>query len=66
MAKVVRCQGKRQALLIDDCTWEVKCDSRVCGAGPGKVVLHRFDVHTGELLETLRFRDPGRVAVERR
>lgn len=37
---------------------EVKCDRSHCGAGKGKVVLHRFNIHTGELVETLQFADP--------
>lgn len=38
---------------------EVKCRSRRCGARPGVVVLHRFSVATGNLLQTRRFRDPA-------
>jgi hypothetical protein len=37
---------------------EVKCHSKRCGAQSGVVVLHRFNKQTGELTETLRFRDP--------
>jgi hypothetical protein len=37
---------------------EVKCRSKRCGAKPGIVVLHRF-THSGELVKTLRFRDPA-------
>lgn len=39
---------------------EVKCRSRFCGAEPGAVVLHRFSVLSGDLLETKRFRDPAK------
>jgi hypothetical protein len=35
---------------------EVKCGSKSCGAGPGVVVLHRFDSTTGEVLGTTRYR----------
>jgi len=38
---------------------EVKCRSRRCGHEPGAVVLHRFSVYTGDLLETKRFKDPA-------
>lgn len=37
---------------------EVKCDRSFCGAGKGRVVLHRYDIFTGELTETLRFANP--------
>lgn len=37
---------------------EVKCDRSHCGSGKGKVVLHRYNIQTGELTETLRFADP--------
>ena len=53
----LRCPGKKQAALVGDLI-EVKCDSRICGAGRGVVVLHRFHPVSGELVETKRFRDP--------
>lgn len=59
MGEIVRCRGKRHAILIDESTLEVKCDSRVCGAGPGVIVLHRFDIATGREKETLKFKDPA-------
>lgn len=36
---------------------EVSCRSRFCGKKPGVVVLHRFDIKTGELRETLKFKN---------
>lgn len=62
----IRCVGKRHGLLLHQpggggaWTLEVKCDSRVCGAGRGVVVLHRWDLTTGELVSTSRFRDASR------
>lgn len=53
----LRCPAKKHGELQDD-VLEIKCDSRFCGAGPGVVVIHRFDVNTGELVETRRFKDP--------
>lgn len=38
---------------------EVKCRSRRCGYEPGVVVLHRFDVLTGEIMGTEIFKDPA-------
>lgn len=37
---------------------EIPCRSRWCGKRPGVVVLHRFNINTGKLLETLRFSEP--------
>lgn len=37
---------------------EVPCRSRWCGKVAGVVVLHRFNINTGELVETLRFSEP--------
>lgn len=56
----VRCPSKKHAVLLDAGILEVKCDSRFCGAKPGIIVLHRFSLETGELLETSRYSDPGR------
>jgi len=43
--------------MVEDHHLEVKCSSRFCGAGNGVVVLHVFDLATGEM-ETKRFNDP--------
>jgi len=40
---------------------EVKCKRRSCGAGPGIVVLHTFDLKTGKISETKKYRDPQRA-----
>ena len=53
----LRCESKKHGVLLGDDVIEIKCDSRFCGARSGVVVLHRFDKVTGELLETLRYRD---------
>jgi hypothetical protein len=44
--------------VLDGGIVEVKCRNGQCGARRGVVVLHRFDGRTGQLVETLRFRDP--------
>ena len=36
----------------------VKCRSKLCGAAIGVVVIHEFDIHTGNKLRTRVFRDP--------
>lgn len=59
--KNIRCPGRMVGRLGDlngRLAWETKCSSRVCGAGTGVVVLHRFDACTGELLDTRRYREP--------
>lgn len=37
---------------------EFKCDRPRCGASPAIVVLHRFSLTDGQLMETLRFQKP--------
>lgn len=55
----LRCRSKLHGVLDDEII-EVKCGSKWCGAGPGRVVLHRFNRSTGELVETKLFKDPER------
>jgi len=55
----LRCDSKKHALLlVDDHTVEIKCNSRFCGHRRGTVVLHRFDLASGQLVKTLRFAEP--------
>jgi hypothetical protein len=54
----LRCeQGHLHGIVLPDGRLEVSCRSRFCGAGRGVVVLHRFDLSTGEVT-TKRYRDP--------
>lgn len=57
----LRCGAKKHGEIDGDAV-EIKCSSRFCGAGPGVVVIHRFDSTSGELVETLQFKDPSRKA----
>lgn len=59
MSQDLRCAGKRHGIIVEPAEGgivEVKCDSRICGAYPGRVVLHRFDTGSGELVDTIKFR----------
>lgn len=60
MKTELRCPSTMHGKL-DDKVVEMKCRRRACGSEPGVVVLHRFNIHTGELVETRRFADPGKV-----
>lgn len=55
----LRCGAKKHGELADSLV-EIKCSSRFCGAAAGVVVIHRFDVTTGELVDTRQFKDPAR------
>lgn len=57
----IRCDFKLHGILISDGVLEVKCSSALCGKKPGVVVLHRFDVHTGNLIETKKFKDTPKI-----
>lgn len=55
----LRCRYKLHGVLRDEEVVEFKCDSKFCGHRPGKVVvIHRFNIRTGELLKTMKFQDP--------
>jgi hypothetical protein len=60
----LRCASKKHAVLTAPSDThgvvEVKCDSAFCGAQRGMVVLHQFSTETGLLLETHRYKNPGR------
>lgn len=56
----LRCPAKKHGVVIREGVVEIKCDSRFCRAEQGVTVLHRFDVTTGELVETVKFKDPAR------
>lgn len=58
----LRCPGTMHGKLEDDAI-EVKCRRRSCGSKIGVVVLHRFSIHTGELVSTRRFAEPGKGEV---
>jgi hypothetical protein len=58
----LRCEnGILFGLVLPDGLLEFKCRSRRCGAGPGVVVLHRFDSVTGKEVEgsPKLYRDPA-------
>ena len=54
----LRCPSKKHGVIVDESLLEIKCDSRFCGAGQGKVVLHLFNVETGELVKTVQYKNP--------
>lgn len=55
----LRCEGNTlHGRVTDENTIEVKCKRRRCGHRPGVVVLHTFDIHTGELLSTKLWANP--------
>lgn len=57
----LRCGGTMHGkLTLDTGQLEVKCGRRGCGAKRGVVVLHTFDLITGNLVATKRFADPVR------
>jgi hypothetical protein len=55
----LRCNGRLHGRLdAERGTLEVTCPRRGCGAQKGVVVLHTFDIITGQLLDTELFRTP--------
>lgn len=60
MSNDLRCTSKKHAILVPGEYLEVKCDSRFCGAKRGTVVLHRFDLQTGQMIKTIQYKNPER------
>jgi len=59
MVEQLRCEGTLHGVLSDDhMALEVKCHHRRCGYAKGIIVLHTFDLATGQLVQTRRFREP--------
>lgn len=55
----LRCHGTMHAKLdLSRGRLQVKCVRRTCGSKPGVVVLHTFDLHTGDMVGTTKFADP--------
>lgn len=54
----LRCPSRMHG-IVELKTIEVKCRSARCGARKGAVVLHSFDLSSGELIETKKFKEPG-------
>lgn len=55
----LRCGNRILHGILEDGFLEFKCRSARCGAGRGVVVIHRFSATSGDLLETLVFKDPA-------
>lgn len=56
----LRCGGTMHGKL-DNNKLEVKCGRRGCGAKRGVVVLHTFDLTTGNMVDTKQYADPART-----
>lgn len=62
-AKQFRCRSKLQGIVKTypngKVLFEIRCKDKYCtDRKPGIVVLHYFNVQTGELENTVKFRDP--------
>lgn len=54
----IRCPSRLHGRIVNG-QLEVKCASKKCGAQSGVVVLHYFNLLTGELTETKKYSDPA-------
>lgn len=59
MRHQLRCDNKMHGIVVADGVIEFKCDSRFCGAAPGIIVLHRFDIASGKMIETHKYKNPN-------
>jgi hypothetical protein len=54
----LRCSSRIHGVVVAEGRIEIKCRSKHCGAESGTTVLHYFDLLSGELMETKRFKEP--------
>jgi hypothetical protein len=64
-SRELRCPHKLHAIIPEEGVVETACRSSKCGWGPGIVVLHRWSVHTGQLIDTTRYKSPERGRTQR-
>lgn len=65
MTQELRCDSQKlHGRILEGKTFEVACRSRWCGWRSGVVVLHRFDLESGELIKTLTFKQPVRKEMQ--
>jgi hypothetical protein len=60
----LRCENKKHAEVHGRIV-EIRCNSSFCGKRPGVIVLHRFNLETGEV-ETKRYLDPAAERSDRK
>lgn len=65
MGVELRCGKRLHGVLTDDGVLEVSCRSALCGHVDGAVVIHRFDVETGQLLDTRKYKDPAMLVTDK-
>jgi hypothetical protein len=53
----LRCDKRLHGVLTEGGLLDVSCRSALCGHRDGIVVIHSFDVDTGELIATKKYRD---------
>jgi hypothetical protein len=54
----LRCPSRIQGIITDTGLLEIKCSAKHCGAVSGIVVLHYFDLATGEMVDTKKYNNP--------
>lgn len=64
MGVELRCGKRLHGILTSDGVLEVSCRSALCGHRDGVVVIHRFDVNTGDLIDTKFYKDSTEVRKE--
>lgn len=52
----LRCASRVHGQIVSPDVIEVRCHSRYCGKRAGMVILHRFEISTGKLLDTKEYK----------
>jgi hypothetical protein len=53
----LRCPSRVHGRVVSEDVVEVRCASRWCGKRAGVVILHRFEISSGKLLETRQYKN---------
>jgi hypothetical protein len=61
MGVELRCGKRLHGVLTDDGYLEISCRSALCGHRDGVVVIHKFDAITGELINTMQYKDASQA-----
>lgn len=56
MSHELRCANKFYGTVVAPDVIEVSCQSRFCGKRAGVLILHRFEISTGKLINTKEYK----------
>lgn len=61
MTRNLRCDGPQLHGVLGENFIEVACKNVRCGKRAGVLVIHRFDLPSGKLVSTRKYKDPASI-----